>query len=134
MTEKLLISILLLILIIGCKAQNTKVKDPQSTIETSIDDCISLLEKKEYKTIFEKYIYPEDLKKILQDMTIDKLTLSFAEKKADRMLKGLKIARNKKIEYKENGSVGIIDLGEVESGPKDFVFRKVKDLWYISNE
>jgi hypothetical protein len=133
MCKKLLFSILGFIFIMNCKAQITTVKDPQTSIETSIEACISLLENKEYKTMLEKYVSLDDMEKILKEHTIDEFVLSFAEKKADRMLNALKLAKGKKIEYEENGTVGIIKFEKVESGPNEFIFIKIGELWYITD-
>jgi len=133
MFKKLLISILLLIFIIGCKAQMGTTANPQATIKTAIDDCIQLLESKDYKTMLSKYVSKDDLEKILKDQTMDEFVSSFSERKADKMLNALKIAKEKKIEYKDHDSVGVIKLDKVESGPNEFVFIKIGDLWYISD-
>jgi hypothetical protein len=132
MLNKLLFCISGLLLTSSLLAQGGTT-NPQSKIETLITDCISLLENKEYKTLITKYADPEDLKDILKDKSLDELVKKFAENKAERMLKALKIAKEKEIEYQENSTIGIIKLGEVESGPDHFTFKKIDGLWYIAD-
>ncbi len=132
MLNKLLFCISGLLLASNLLAQGD-TPNPQVKIETSINDCISLLENKDYKTLITKYADPEDLKDMLKDKSLDELVEKFAEKKAERLLKALKTAKEKEIEYQENGTIGVIKLGEVESGPDHFTFKKVDGLWYIAD-
>jgi hypothetical protein len=132
MLNKLLFCTLGLLLTSDLLAQGGTA-NPQAKIETSIIDCISLLENKEYQTVITRYADPEDLKAMLKDKSMDELVAKFAEKKAERMLKALKTAKEKEIEYEENGTIGVIKLGEVESGPDHFTFKNLDGLWYIAD-
>ena len=134
MRNKIAIYVLLPFILFGsCKTKKLTLADPRESIESAIIDCISLLENKEYEALLSKYVYPDDLEKILKDKSMDELIKSFSKGKAERLLKALKFAKTQEIEYKENNTVGVIQLGEGFKGPDEIVFIKKDKLWYIGD-
>jgi hypothetical protein len=133
MHKLLLTCIIAFIFEINATSQSNSA-NPQKSIDTAIDDCIRLLENKEYSVVLKKYVVPEDLEKILTDMSFEKLEENFAGDKAESLLNALKTAKGKRIEYNEDESVCTIYLGKVESGPDKIIFKKSDDLWYIADK
>lgn len=128
-----IIAICVLIFAGSCKTKKLTLFNPQSTVESSIDNCINLLEEKKYEELLSKYIYPDVKEEILKEQTIEKLANSFAKSKAKRLLKAMNVAKDKKVEYKKNGTVATIDLGSEVKGVKKIEFMKKEGLWYIAD-
>ncbi len=87
-------------------------------------DCISLLEKDQHVDLLAKYIYPDAKKEILENQTMEELVDGFKGKKADRLLRALKVAQNKEVKYIKGGAVAIIKLGKDFDGPDKLEFMK----------
>lgn len=126
------ITLTALLFFASCKTQKQTIVDPREDINTAIIDCINLLEQKDYESLLSKYVHPDDLKRILEKQSISELSENFSKKKAGRLLNALKIAQGKDIEYIEDGTKGLIKLGESD-GPDKIVFRKKDKFWYISD-
>ena len=117
----------------ACKTKKLTLVNPQEKIESAIVDCINLLEKSKHEELLSKYIYPDVKKEILENQTMEELAEGFKGKKADRLLRALKIAQNKEVEYIKEGDVGIIRLGKGFDGPEEIEFMKKGNLWYIAD-
>jgi hypothetical protein len=134
MKKHLLIYVLLIFVILsGCKTKKLTIVNPQESIETAIIDCINLLEKEKYTELLSKYIHPDVREDVLKHQTMEELAENFKGKKADRLLKALKIAQNMDVEYDKEGTLGVIKLGEDFEGPKELEFMKKGQLWYIAD-
>ena len=126
-------TLITIVFLSACKTKKLTLANPQESIESAIVNCINLLEKESYTELLSKYIYPDTKEEILKNQTIEELTKNFKEKKANRLLRALKVAQTKKIEYKKEGTVGVIMLGVDFDGPKELEFMKKGKLWYIAD-
>ena len=128
--------ILLLAMLVGfsaCNTQKQTLVDPRENLISAINDAINLLENKDYKPFFEKYILPETLEMILSMKTIDEVVESFSEKKATRLLEALKLAKQNTPNYDESGNQATFSKEDIEGMSKSLVFKKVEKYWYIAN-
>lgn len=130
------LSIVILCLLVfasSCKTKKLTLFNPQSSVESSIDNCIKLLEKKKYEELLSNYIHPDVKEEILKTQTIEEIAKSFAKSKANSLLEAMNVARDKKIEYKKNDTVATIKLGSSVKGVNKIEFMKKDGLWYIAD-
>jgi len=133
MSKILLTCILALIFGISGVSQTTTV-NPQLSIDTSIDDCIRLLENKENATLLKKYVAPDDLERILKQMSFDEFVDGFDTRKAENLLKAMKFAKGMRVDYNEDETICTIALSKTENFNKDLIFKKIDGLWYIADK
>lgn len=107
--------------------------DPRLKIATAIEDGIRLLEANEHKQFIETYAHPDDLKKILDDKSIDELVKQFKGRNADQLLKVLQLIRRKMPKTSEDGEKAVFKLDGDVLPSKEIRFEKSGGLWYIRN-
>lgn len=128
-----ILTLCLLIFVSGCKTKKLTLFNPQSSVESSIDNCIKLLETKEYEKLLSNYIHPDVKEEILKEQSIEKLAKSFGKSKATRLLKAMNLAKEKEVTYKKEGAVATIHLGTAVKGVTKIEFMKKDGLWYIAD-
>ena len=111
--------------------------DPRSGLPSTIDEAIRLLETKDYLTMIREFANPKDLKKILEDKSLETVAARFGIRKADELLRILKLARGVEPQFAESGTRATFfiktDLDQ-QAGAKDKIaFEKVDRRWYIHN-
>lgn len=107
--------------------------DPREKLETAIPEAIKLLEKEEFETFLEKFVPPDDLKKITAKTPLSEMAKGFGERKALRLLKILKAANGNKPTIDADGKTAVYELKEPVEGKMDISFIKVGKLWYLKN-
>lgn len=99
-----------------------------------IPEMITLLEAKDYSTLLETCVAPEDLKRATEKQTMAELAKGFGERKADQLLGVLKSIREAKPEVTADGSTVTWKLPENVKSPRgQFVMKKSGKFWYIQN-
>jgi hypothetical protein len=110
---------------------------PGKDLDAALGHIIRLLEGGEIKTFIETYAHPDDLKKIQERESIDKLVEGFKKEKAEKLLVLFKALKGTKPELKDEGKTATYQVPEAvkgEDAPKrPLVFVLVGDRWYIRN-
>ncbi len=96
-------------------------------LAATIELAIAMLEHKEHRAFLERFIAPEDRRKLLEDGGIDALLPSFAADKADALLEILRDLRGRS--PRREGQRAIFDRG----GNKEVIWVFANGRWYIKN-
>lgn len=104
--------------------------DPQEQLKTAIPEAIRLLEAKEHKKLIQKFAHPDEVKKIIQNSSLDEVAKQFGEGKAAELLKVLKEVKDQKPTLNADGDQATY---KPKSGGRQVVFAKVGKLWHIKN-
>ena len=111
--------------------------DPRSGLRTTIDEAIRLLEAKDYLAMIREFANPKDLKKILENKSLETVAARFGIRKADELLRILKLARGVEPQFDESGTRATFsiktDLDQQAGGKDKIAFEKVERRWYIHN-
>jgi hypothetical protein len=112
-----------------------KEKAPKAeTLEEAIALALDMLTSYRHEEMLERFIAPDDKKRILERQTMKELAQKFAERKANRLIDCLKYVKGRPPEMSEGGSRAKFDLGGSNiKGPNDITFVRIGDVWYIGN-
>ena len=82
-----------------------------------------------------EFANPKDLKKILEDNSLETVAARFGIRKADELLRILKLARGVEPQFSESGTRATFfiktDLDQQAGGKDTIAFEKVERRWYI---
>jgi hypothetical protein len=99
-----------------------------------VPEAIRLLEAKEYATVLEVLVPPDEFKKLTAEHPIAEFAAKFGEKKAAVLLAVLKSTNDLKAKLSEDGNTATFDLPENAEFPKkEIVFTKIDGRWFIKN-
>ena len=108
--------------------------DVRQNLDKLVPETIRLLEAKEYATVLETLVPPDEFKKIIAEQPIAKFAAKFGENKAASLLAVMKAVRDKKAKVSEDGNTATFDLPEIPEVPrKTLVFAKIEGRWHIKN-
>ncbi len=128
---------LFLICCIGSFARAEEKPDPRATVESALDNCIALMEKKEHVKLIKECYSPTDLEKQMRGMTVEELvklasTNPEFEAKSKEQLETWKEFKTKTPTYNEAKTEA--KFPDLQKGDKTerLTFVKEGNLWYIS--
>ncbi len=99
-----------------------------------VPETIRLLEAKEYATVLETLVPPDDFKKITSELPLAEFAAKFGEKKAAELLAVMKIVKDQKPKLSDDGNIATVSLPESTEFPKkEIVFVKIEGRWFIKN-
>jgi hypothetical protein len=129
------LSLSLFLLVVSGRAADENKADPQEKLETAIPYGIRLLEEKEYAKFLQKFVEPEQFKKITANTPLDEFAKGFAERKAPVLLKVLKAVKDLKPTLDDEGKVATYEIKDKDQteGRTSITFQKTEKLWYIKN-
>ena len=106
----------------------------RQNLDKLLPEAIRLLEAKEFATLLETVVPPEEFKKLIADQSLKEFAAMFGEKKAARLLSVLKAAKDQKPKLSEDGNTAIFTLPEGADPSKGtIVFMRIDNRWYINN-
>ena len=114
------------------KAEDPK-PDAREKLDTAIPEAIKLLKAKDNKKLLERYVAPDDLKKMTDKVSIEEFAKKFGEEKAPRLLSALEEIKDSKPTFDKTETKATYALSKEMGGKKSITFKKVEKLWYISN-
>ena len=98
-----------------------------------VPEAVRLLEAKEYATVLETLMPPDEFKKITAQMPLAEFATKFGERNAASLLSALKALKDKKPKLSDDGGKATFDLPEISGVPrKDMVFSKIEGRWYLN--
>jgi hypothetical protein len=107
--------------------------ETRKDLDKLVPEAVRLLETKEYATVLETLIPPDEFKKITAQMPLAEFASKFAERNAASLLSALKALKDKKPKLSDDGSKATFDLPEATGIPrKDMVFSKIEGRWYLN--
>ena len=108
--------------------------DIRQHLDKLVPETIRLLEAKEYATVLETLVPPDELKKIIAEHPLAEFAAKFGENKAASLLAVLKSVRDKKPKVSDDGNTATFELADSpEALRKTLVFARVEGRWYIKN-
>ena len=108
--------------------------DVRGNLEKLVPETIRLLEAKEFATVLETLVPPDEFKKITAERPIAEFAAKFGENKAASLLAVLKAVKDRKAKVSEDGNTATFDLPEIPDVPrKTLVFAKIEGRWFIKN-
>jgi hypothetical protein len=108
--------------------------DVRGDLDKLVPEAIRLLEAKDYATLLETLVPPEDFKRITAETPLAEFAKEFGKEKAAQLLDVLKTLKDKKPKLSEDGKTATFDLPENPVFPKNkIVFSKVEGRWFINN-
>lgn len=108
--------------------------DVRGDLGRLVPEAIRLLEAKEFATVLETLVPPDEFKKITADKPIAEFAAMFGEKKAASLLAVLKTVKDLKPVISADGVTATYALPENPEFPKkEMVFTKIEGRWYIKN-
>lgn len=116
----------------------TSNESPGKDLDGAFTHIIRLLETGEIKAFIETYAHPDDLRKIQEKESIDKLVEGFKKEKAEKLLVLFKALKGAKPELTDDGKTATYQIPKEAEGGEDIprkplVFARVGDRWYIRN-
>ena len=107
--------------------------DVRGNLDKLVPEAVRLLEAKEYATVLDTLMPPDEFKKITAQMPLAEFAAKFGENNASHLLAALKTLKDKKPKISEDGSKATFDLTEIPGvGKKDMVFSKIEGRWYLN--
>jgi hypothetical protein len=116
-----------------CWAQKDDEANPREKLSTAIPYAIKLMEKKEFETVLEQFVPPDELKKITEKKPMADFAKEFGQHHSPRLLKVLKTIKDAEPTYDETGKIAVYQLKAPDEGNKDIKFIKIDKFWYIKN-
>jgi hypothetical protein len=107
--------------------------DPREKVDTAVPEGIRLLDAKEYSSFLQKFVPPDDLKKLTMKAPLDEFAKEFGQTHAPRLLKVLQAIRGTNPTLVADGMLATFPLKEPIEGKKSITFIKVGKFWYIQN-
>ena len=108
--------------------------DVRQNLDKLVPEAIRLLEAKEYVTVLEILMLPEDFKNITENLPVAEFAAKFGEQKAAKLLAVLKAAKDLKPILSEDGNIATFELPENPEFPrKALVFERIDGRWFIKN-
>ena len=108
--------------------------DVRGNIEKLLPETVRLLEAKDFATVLETLVPPEDFKKITAQTPVAEFAKEFGKEKAAQLLEVLKSLKDKKTKLSEDGKTATFDLPENPVFPKKTIaFTKIEGRWFINN-
>jgi len=107
--------------------------DPREKVDTAVPEGIRLLEAKEYSTFLQKFVPPDDLKKLTTKVPLDDFAKEFGQTHAPRLLKVLQAIRGTNPTMAVDGMLATYSFKEAVEGKKSISFTKIGKLWYLQN-
>lgn len=99
-----------------------------------VPECIRLLEAKDYVTLLETAVPPDEFKKLTERSPITEFAAKFGERKAASLLAVLKAIKDVKPTISEDGNTAKFAFEGVEGvSKKEIVFAKIEGRWFIKN-
>jgi hypothetical protein len=113
-------------------ASDTK---PTESLETAIPHIVKLLEARDYKAFIETYANPDDLKKILEEKSVDEIAKSLGDGKARELIAFFKAIQGAKPKLEDNDNKATFEIPENFKAtlPRPLVFIRIGTRWYIKN-
>jgi len=138
MTRKLSVAIVFFAALPDLLGAQETEKDPQASVDTAIPYAINLLEAKEYKTLIDNYVPPEDLKKMKEVGAYEIVIQKFGEgDKPAELKEALTVALKTRPEINDEKTVYTFKVQKEEDGEvktlRPVVFKKIEDRWYLGN-
>jgi len=127
------VSVLAIVFTLVGIASADEKPNPREKPETAIVEGIRLLEGKEYVAFLKAFVPPAELKTMTNKETLEELAKKFGDKKAARLLKVLKMAKEVKPTMDANGTKATYDLKEAINGKKTITLIKIEKCWYVQN-
>jgi hypothetical protein len=127
--------LLLLVCLCACLVTAEEPKpDPREQLDTAIADTIRLLKAKDYKTLLERMVPPDDLKKIVGNESLEVFAREFGESdKPKVLLEALQSVQGGKPKLSDDGTQARFDLKKPVGSKTTISFKKVGKNWYIQN-
>lgn len=106
----------------------------RQNLDKLVPETIRLLEAKDYATVLETLVPPDEFKKIVAERPLAEFAAKFGENKAASLLAVMKAVVDQKPKVSEDGNTATFDLPENPEFPKKtLVFTKIERRWYIKN-
>jgi hypothetical protein len=110
--------------------------DPRATVESALDHCIALMEKKEHVKLIKECYSPTELEKQLRGMTVEELVKHASmnpefEAQSKEQIEVWKECKTKTPEYNDDKTEAKY-LIKKPDGTERLTFVKEGNLWYIS--
>lgn len=124
-----------IVLFIGCsgaKKEKPVVQTPEQQLVTAMNDVVDLVERGEYKAMFEKYTPPPDLERLKTNKSLDSAIEQFKIFRKD-FVRAMKEAQAIQPTFNEDTTRAVYELTEVEVPGHKVVFAKIGDNWYFSD-
>lgn len=106
--------------------------DPREKVETSIAEAIRLLEAKEFETLINNFLPPDELSSLTSQVSMAQI-IAIYEQRAPQHLKALKEAQKAMPTYDGDGLVATFKLAKPINGQDAVVFKKIDKFWYPAN-
>ncbi len=108
--------------------------DVRGSLDKLVPEIIRLLEAKEYATVLETLVLPEDFKKITDTTPLAEFAKEFGMEKAGQLIEILKSLKDKKPKLSEDGNTATFELLENPvNGKNKLAFTKIEGFWFMNN-
>ena len=108
--------------------------DVRQNLGKLVPETVRLLEAKDYVTVLETLVPPDEFKKLTAEHPIAEFAAKFGESKAAALLAVLKTLKDKMPKLSDDGNTATFDLPDnPEFSRKTIVFAKIEGRWFIKN-
>lgn len=118
-------------------APDAEAPTVRDSLSATIELAVALLRSRDYRSLIEQLVDPEDLAKIKErGQDVDSLVVEFGDSsKPQRLLEMLLSVQGKEPEMSEDGDVATLQSDRTEGAPDHgrLRFRRVGGRWYLRN-
>ncbi len=107
----------------------------RQNLDKLVPETIRLLEAKEYATVLETLVPPDEFKKFIGEVPLAEATEQFGKNAAAKLLELMKVVKDLKPTLSEDGIVATFDIPQKtpETHKKPMVFTKIDGKWFLNN-
>jgi hypothetical protein len=103
-------------------------------LAAAVKKGIELLDAKKTTDFLERYMIPDDIEKMKKSGHWEEIVAEFKRDHVEGVLKVLNFIKDAKPKMSEDGETATFDVEKLEGKhPSELHFRKIKDVWYISD-
>jgi len=102
-------------------------------IQEKIDLGIKLIEEKKFEELIKAVASPEDIKKILERVTMEELVAGFRDRNATELLEVFKQVKGKTPTFNDAKDEATFKLDPAVGSHAEMKFRLIDSKWYLEN-
>lgn len=118
---------------VGQAQDNPANATANKLIQEKITLGIKLIEEKKYEELIKAVASPEDIKKILERVTMEELVAGFKDRNAEELLEVLKQVKGKAPTFNEAKDEATFKLEPAVGSHDQMMFRLIESKWYLQN-
>ncbi len=104
----------------------------RQNLDKLVPETIRLLEAKEYATVLETLVPPDEFKKFIGEVPLAEAAEQFDKNAAAKLLELMKVVKDLKPKLSEDGATATFDFPEIPGfSQKTADFKKIEGMWFL---